>query len=204
MTQEQMIAKLETMLEPDRLKHSLGVRDMAVKLAEHYGCDVEKAEIAGILHDCAKDIPKDEAINRCAMAGIKLKDICFVEKGLAHAYLGAHLAKTEFGIEDKEILDAIYYHTTGHDNMPLLTKIIYIADMIEPGRTILGVEQMREMAFADLDAALMSMMDATIRHILNKGCMLDCDTIAARNYLILMKKTQNLKKEMKDASVRCN
>lgn len=188
MTEEQMIEKLKTMIEPERLKHSLGVAEMAEKLAVHYGADPQKAKVAGILHDCAKNIPKDEAYDMCKRVGVHLKSICDIERGLIHPYLGAYIAKKEFGIDDKEILDAIYYHTTGHENMPLLTKIIYLADMIEPNRKISGIEQLRVLAFEDLDEALVRSIDSTVRHILNKGCLLDCDTIAARNYLVLQKK----------------
>jgi len=190
MTRDEMIAKVSEMVDAERMAHSIGVAEMAVKLARKYGADEEKAEIAGILHDCAKNLPKDESIRLCDEAGMKLDPICYIEKGLAHAYAGAYLAKTEFGVEDKEIYDAIYFHTTGHADMPLLTKIIYIADMIEPGRTIMGVEQMRELAFEDIDEALMNMMDATVRHIIKKRCMLHADTIAARNHLICMKKSK--------------
>lgn len=188
MTRDEMIVKVSEMVDADRFAHSMGVAEMAVKLAQKYGADEKKAEIAGILHDCAKNLPKDESIRLCEEAGIVLDPICYIEKGLVHAYAGAHLVKTVFGVDDDEIYDAIYFHTTGHADMPLLTKIIYIADMIEPGRTILGVEQMRELAFVDIDEALMNMMDATVRHILKKRCMLHADTIAARNHLISVKK----------------
>ena len=122
MTEQAMIEKLRGMMSEERFMHSLGVRDTAVLLAERYGIDTEKARVAGILHDCAKDIPKPAAFRMCEEAGISLKPVCYIEKGLVHSYLGAHIAKTEFGISDNEILEAIYYHTTGHVDMPLLTK----------------------------------------------------------------------------------
>ncbi len=187
-TELQLVEKLKTMILPDRLMHSYGVAEMAEALARHYGADPEKARIAGLLHDCAKNIPKNEAYDMCMREGVFLKEICNIERGLIHPYLGAYIAKKEFGIEDTEILDAIYYHTTGHENMPLLTKIVYLSDMIEPNRKISGIEYLRKLAFEDLDEALVRSIDSTVRHILNKGCLLDCDTIAARNHLILQKK----------------
>lgn len=146
MTEHEITQQVKSMLSPERFKHSLGVMETAAKLAAHYGADTQKARIAGILHDCAKNIPKNQALSICEQEGVVLKDICYAEKGLIHSYLGAHLAKTRFGINDIEILDAIYYHTTGHKNMTLLTKIIYLADMIEPGRTIAGTEPLRVQA----------------------------------------------------------
>ena len=181
--------KVKEMLKPERFNHSVGVMETAEKLAVHYGVDAKKARIAGILHDCAKNIPKNEAVEICKREGVSLKDICYVEKGLIHAYLGAHFAKTVFGVDDEEILDAIYYHTTGCPDMKPLTKIIYLADMIEPGRKIAGIEPLREAAFKDIDDALMRAFDSTIRHVINKGGIIDCDTISARNFLVVHQKT---------------
>ena len=188
MTENEMLLRLRTLLKPSRFEHTLGVMRTAEKLALQYGADEDKARVAGILHDCAKNIPDDEAISICKRDGITLKSICYEEPSLIHAPLGAHLAQKEYGICDKEILDAIYYHTTGHENMPLLTKILYIADAVEPTRTHAGVELLRETVFKDINEALIRSIDATIRHIINKGGILDCDTVAARNYLITEKK----------------
>ena len=185
---EGMTEKLRGMMDEKRFQHSLGVRDTAVLLAKKYGVDEEKAALAGLLHDCAKCIPKDESIERCERAGIPLKDVCYIEKGLAHSYLGAHIAKTEFGILDTEILEAIYYHTTGHVDMPMLTKIIFLSDIIEPGRNIPNVKELRRLALEDIDEALILTINATINHVLQKGSVLDCDTVAARNFLVEQKR----------------
>lgn len=184
MTEREMVERLRGMIDEKRFQHSIGVRDTAAMLAKRYGVDEEKARIAGILHDCAKNIPKDEGIARCEEAGIPLKPVCYIEKGLVHSYLGAHIAKTEFGVTDMGILDAIYYHTTGHEDMPLLTKIIYLSDMIEPGRNVPNVEELRRIALEDIDEALIRSINSTITHVLGKGSILDCDTVAARNFLV--------------------
>ncbi|MBE7063322.1 MAG: bis(5'-nucleosyl)-tetraphosphatase (symmetrical) YqeK [Clostridia bacterium] len=188
MTEQTMLEKLKGMVDEKRYAHSIGVRDTAAMLARRYGVSEEKARIAGILHDCAKNIPKDEGIARCEAAGIRLKPICYIEKGLVHSYLGAHIAKTEFGITDREILDAIYYHTTGHEDMPLLTKIIYLSDLIEPGRNVPNVEELRRIAMDDIDEALIRSINSTIAHVLGKGSILDCDTVCARNFLVQQKR----------------
>lgn len=190
MTEQAMLEKLRTLLDDKRFAHSVGVRDTAELLAKQYGVDTEKARIAGILHDCAKNIPKPEAFAMCEKEGVKLKPVCYIEKGLVHSYLGAHLAKKEFGIEDAEILDAIYYHTTGHVDMPMLTKIIYLADMIEPGRNIPNLEELRRIAMEDIDEALIRSINSTISHVLSKGSILDVDTVAARNFLVQQKRDE--------------
>jgi len=185
LTEAEMIEKLKSVLKESRFIHTLGVADTAVYLAEKYGADKEKARIAGLLHDCAKNIPGDEAIKYCEENGVNLKEVCIHEHSLIHAYLGAYLAKYEYGVDDEEILSAIYYHTTGKENMSLLEKIVYVADTIEPSRTQAGVDVLRTLAETNLDGALLKAIESTIRHILNKGGILDTDTVAARNYLMI-------------------
>ena len=188
MTEQAMLEKLQGMMDEKRFKHSIGVRDTAVMLAEKHGEDVEKARIAGLLHDCAKNFPKEESIRRCEEAGVRLKPVCYAEKGLVHSYLGAIVAKEEFGISDEAILSAIYYHTTGHEDMPLLTKIVYLSDIIEPGRNVPNLEELRQIAMEDIDEALIRAINSTICHILSKGSVLDCDTVMARNFLVQQKR----------------
>lgn len=184
MTNEEIIAELQKRLKPTRFQHTLGVAETAAELAVKYGADKDRAYLAGLLHDCAKNIEFTDALKYCREHDVPLKDICKTERSLIHAPLGAYIAKAEFGVDDEEILTAIYYHTTGHENMALLTKILYIADAIEPGRTQAGVETLREAAYTDLNEALIRSIDSTIRHIVNKGGLLDCDTVCARNFLI--------------------
>lgn len=192
MTEQAMLEKLRDMIDAKRFAHSIGVRDTAVILARQYGVDAEKARIAGLLHDCAKNIPKDESIRRCEEAGIPLKPVCYIERGLVHSYLGAMVAKEEFGITDEEILSAIFYHTTGHEDMPLLTKIIYLSDIIEPGRNVPNLEELRSLAMQDIDEALIRAINSTITHVLSKGSILDCDTVKARNFLVMEKRRSAL------------
>ena len=192
MTEQAMLEKLRDMIDAKRFAHSIGVRDTAVMLARQYGVDAEKASIAGLLHDCAKNIPKEESIRRCEEAGIPLKPVCYIEKGLVHSYLGAIVAKEEFGIMDEEILSAIFYHTTGHEDMPMLTKIVYLSDILEPGRNVPNLEELRKIAMDDIDEALIRAINSTICHILQKGSVLDCDTVMARNFLVQEKRQMAL------------
>lgn len=189
LTEVEMINLLNESLSHERFLHTMGVAKTAKSLASHWGYDPDKAYLTGLLHDCAKDIPFAEAIEDCCKSGATLKDICIKEPGLIHPYHGVIIAERVYGVTDKEILSAIKHHTTGHANMPLLTKIIYLSDSIEPTRTHAGVEIMRVLAYKDLDEAILRTMDATIRHIINKGGLLDKDTVDARNYLIIKKKT---------------
>lgn len=185
MENEQIKMRLERLLSKERLSHSLGVSSEAVRLAVHYGADVEMAELAGLVHDCVKEFDFGEMIDLCARYGVCLDDVTKEEKKLIHANLGAEYAKKEFGIDDEQIYDAIKYHTTAKADMPLLTKIIYVADYIEPNRKFDGVDELRRLAYIDLDAAILEGLDFTIKKLMGNRKMLHPETINARNYIIL-------------------
>ena len=143
--------KLKTLVNAKRFTHSLNVRDEAVKLAQIYGADTEKAKIAGLLHDNAKDVPQDKALEICEQNKIELLDTEKANPQVLHAPVGAALLLPLFGVDDEEIKSAVRWHTLGSDSMTLLEKIIYIADIIEPTRTFEGVEILRKLAYISLD-----------------------------------------------------
>lgn len=175
---------IKGLMSEHRYIHSLGVRDEAVKLAKMYGADVEKAYMAGLLHDITKDFSYEQSVELANKYGVKLEPIDTIEHKLVHGHIGAHYVKNELGIDDEEIFDAIYYHTTAKADMPLLTKIIYIADIIEANRTYDGVEDLREFAYSDLDKAVLLGLKNTIIKLTYGGRMLHTETVNAMNYLI--------------------
>lgn len=191
---EQMTDKLKSILHPDRFNHSLCVMDSAVSLAERWGADVEKARIAGLLHDCAKNYTHDELYGICDKYGIILDDVTKNEPGLLHPIAGACILKDEYGIDDGEIYDAVYYHTVGKPNMPLLTKIIFIADCIEPSRESGWADEVRAVVYDDIDRALLIQLDNTIKSVLKKGTLLHTNTINTRNFYVGQARCQNVKK----------
>lgn len=173
-----------------RYEHSIGVMDTAIALATFYKVDVEKAKIAGLLHDCAKFKDSQYLLKRVNDFDIMLDEITVQNKELIHGPLGAKIAEFVYEIKDKEILDAIRYHTTGKENMSLLEKIIYIADYIEPNRNFPGVDWFRQYAYKNLDKCLRLSMDQTIKYLVEKGKLIHIDTIKARNYLISIEKSE--------------
>jgi len=175
---------LQKELSKERYVHSIGVMETSINLAKKYGASENKAAIAGLLHDCAKDIPEEEQLKLAIEFGILLDDISATEKVLIHGPLGAKIVEIKFGIKDKEILRAIEIHTTGDENMSLLDKIIYIADYIEPNRNFPGVEDIRETTFNDLDEGVLKGLNSTIRYVLEKNSLLHPKTVAARNSLL--------------------
>lgn len=168
----------------ERYLHSVRVMKEAIKLATVFNCDIEKTTIAGLLHDCGKFEDKHELLKNAYDFGIIQRGVHISNFALIHGALGAEIATKEYEINDKDITNAIRYHTTGRPNMTLLEKIIYISDYIEPERSFKGVDEIRKLSYENLDVALLKAMDNTIKYIIDKGLYIHPDTFNARNYLI--------------------
>ena len=179
--------KLLNSIGTKRLGHSIRVMKEAEKLAKGYGVNVEKASIAGLLHDCGRYQDKSYLLKKAQEFGIILDEIYKKNDNLVHALLGVEVAKREYGISDKDVLNAIRYHTTGRENMSLLEKIVYMADYIEPGREFDGLDRIRSLCYEskDINKALIGAIDNTIIYILNNKAIIHEDTIKARNFLLL-------------------
>lgn len=182
---EQIKDKLKEILDEKRYLHSLGTMEYAVKLAERFGEDVQKAMIAGLVHDVAKCLDKQQLLNCALKSGIVIDNIMRSQIELLHGPAGSYLARQLFGIEDVDILNAIAYHTTGRENMSKLEKIIYVADLIEPSRQFEHVYRLREKSFEDLEKAVVMAMDNTLKYVIECGGLIHPNTIYARNWLIL-------------------
>ncbi len=180
-----IIEYLGANLRPKRFEHSLSVRDTAVELAKLYKLDVDKARLAGLVHDCAKDKSGEELLEIACSSGMEIGEVCMDSPKLLHGAVGAIIAKEVMGIEDQDIFNAVFYHTTGRKEMSGLEKIIYIADYVEPLREFPGVEDMRKAVYEDLDKTLIYAFDSTIKYVIEKGQMIHPDSIQGRNYLIL-------------------
>lgn len=163
--------KLQSALCVERYIHTLGVAEEAVKLSETFSTSIikEKARVAGLLHDCAKDYSAEMMKRLCKEYHVKLDTIMSENMSLVHPFLGAEVAKREYLVEDEEILNAIRFHTTGRKQMTLLEKIIFIADYIEPNRkSFEGLDEARRLAYLDLDMAMTFILQATIDHLNQK------------------------------------
>jgi nicotinate-nucleotide adenylyltransferase len=170
--------KLKKELTKSRLKHSINVSECAMELALHYGVDVEKAEIAGLMHDCAKcyyNMKKRKLAKKYGM----MDEIYQKKPDLAHAEIGAMVAKEQYGIQDEDVLSAIRKHTTGAEEMSLLDEIIYLADIIEVDRNFKGVEELRRLADVDLHKAVIKAMEQTVEMVKKRGGDVHPQTIRA-------------------------
>lgn len=187
MTIDEMRRELQSRLKKSRFAHSIGVANVAVKLAKKFDVDEKKSYIAGLLHDCAREFENDELPAQAVKRGIKIGEVEKNSPLLLHAYIGAKMISEIYGVEDKEISQAIYRHTVGAKNMTALDKIIYFADMIEPNRNYPGVEKLRDLAETsdDLDEIILTAMNESIIFVVQKNSLLHPDTIDARNFLLL-------------------
>jgi predicted HD superfamily hydrolase involved in NAD metabolism len=190
MTIDEIRNILVSKLSPKRFKHSVNVMYTAKKLAEVYGIDKDKAVTAGLLHDCARDIRGKEVFEQCSKFNLEVTAICKIQPELLHGPLGAEIARTEYCVSDDEILNAIRWHTTGHETMDLLSKVIYIADYIEPDRNFPGIDEARKLAYEDIDKAMIFSLDRTIKFVISKGALVHPDTIGARNSIIINLKSK--------------
>lgn len=180
-----MQEKLQSALSVERYIHTLGVMDEAIKLAETFGTEKvrDKARVAALLHDCAKDYPNDMKKRLAKEYHVPLDEIMKKNTQLIHPFLGAEVAKREYLVEDEEILDAIRYHTTGKKQMSLLDKIIFVADYIEPNRKPFPeLEEARRLAYMDLDLAMKWILENTISYVKEKKRVLHPLSVEALEY----------------------
>ena len=179
---------IERNMSEKRRLHTYGVCETAVKLAQQYGCDTEKARLAALLHDIYRGIPSSTLDYYVRHLGLDEKYLG--NANLAHGKIAAATCGREFGVTDSDVINAVSYHTTGRAGMSLLEEIIYVADAIEPGRDYPGVEEIRKAAEEDIDRACLISLSHTIDYVKSEGKYLDQDTIRAKEYFtdILNKK----------------
>ncbi|MBQ5708775.1 MAG: nicotinate-nucleotide adenylyltransferase [Anaerotignum sp.] len=180
-----MQEKLQSAISVKRYIHTMGVAEEAVKLAEIYGTaqDQQKARVAGLLHDCAKDYPESMRLRFCKEYKVKTDEIMNKQTDLIHPFLGAEVAKREYQVMDEDVLNAIRFHTTGRPNMSLLEKIVFIADYIEPNREKFGgLDEARRLAYLDLDKAMVYILENTIEYVKARGRLLHPLSLEALEY----------------------
>lgn len=187
----EMIDKLRDKLPRKRFEHSVGVEYTAGTMAFMYGVDIEKAMIAGLLHDCAKYVPNDKKIRKCEKRGIPISECEYQNPDLLHAKLSAVYAKEKYGVTDEEILSAIACHTTGKPAMTTLDMIIYIADFIEPNRNILpDMDIIRKEAYTDLNQCLLHILRNSMNYLCKKGAVVDSLTKETYEYYDAQRKNE--------------
>ena len=182
--------KMRKVLKEQRYIHSVGVSYTAAALAMRYGADIYDSMIAGILHDCAKQYDGMQLLNLCDKYGVLPTEAERIMPELLHAKIGSAIARKKYGIKDENILNAIASHTTGHADMTLLEQIIFMADYIEPSRDESpNLEEVRRMAFTDLNKATIMACESTIDYVNGRGASIDPTTEETLNYYRNIDKT---------------
>lgn len=168
-------------LKESRYIHSFGVEKMAIELAKIYGADAEKAAFAGKYHDIAKCFDEEKMNEYILKYGIDRKYLN--NAPLAHSKVAAEILKNEYGVTDEDVLNAVRSHTTGRVNMSLLEEIVYVSDAIEENRNYPELKSLQELARKDLDKACLFIMNFAVEMILEKGRVVDEDTIVAKKFI---------------------
>lgn len=175
--------KVKKSMDKQRYDHTKGVMYTAGCLAMANEYPIDKAMLAGLLHDCAKCIPGHTKIKMCEKYNLEISEIERKNPSLLHAKLGAYLAKDKYDIEDEEILMAIRSHTTGRPGMSLLEKIVYIADYMEPGRKELpNMMDVRHLAFEDIDKCLYRILRDSLVYLKAQDMPIDQTTEKTYQY----------------------
>lgn len=170
--------QLKAVLDEERYQHTLGVEFTSAALAMRYGADVYKAELAGLLHDCAKCYPGEE------LAVIAKDEVSTSTAKTLHAVCAPIIAQKVYGIDDIEILSAIRWHTTGKADMALLDKIVFVADFIEPCREMITIlPEIRRIAFEDLTYAVYKITEETIPYVKMRNLPMDPHTLECEAFL---------------------
>ena len=184
LSKQEALSIIKSRLSSRRLQHSFQVAVVARDLAENYGVNPEKAYLTGILHDYAKGMAASELLNLATINDLLEHEVDSLVPDLLHAPVGAFLLKTELGLDDEAILQAVKNHTLGSLHMSELDKIIYLSDMIEPGRDFPGLERLKCLAWRNLDEGMLFGLESTIKYCLDQQRILHPLTIEVRNYFL--------------------
>ena len=187
----QLEGEVKTHLTERRFYHSQCVAEEAARLARRYGADVEKARLAGILHDIMKDTAPEEQLKILTDSGIILTDAQRRNRKLWHALSGAVYLREKLGIEDREIVEAVECHTSGKGNMTLLDKVLFVADYISADRDYPGVEEMRRLADQSLEEAMVEGIRYTVDELMGQNLPVAAESIEAYNDAIFTLQTEN-------------
>lgn len=171
-------------LSPQRFRHSQGVAQQAAELAVAHEVRPAPLRLAGLLHDCARELGPHETLELARQWGVSLRPVDEEFPVLLHGRLAEIIAARDFDISDTAVLTAVRYHTAGHPDMSLSDKIFFLADHIEPGRDLPHVEGLRRIAFRDIDQALLAAVDINLAYLQGAGRKVDPDTFLLLDHLM--------------------
>ena len=179
MTEQKARRLAKKRLSAKRYQHTLNVRRMAVKLAKLWGADPEKAALAALLHDTAKELPREEMLQILNDNAIMAENAQNRPSPVWHGICAAILAQTQWGVEDEEVLSAIRCHTTGKPGMSLLDEIVFLADMTSAERDYPEVDYLRKLEKKDIHQAMREALEMNLHWLEESGKPVDEETRAA-------------------------
>lgn len=175
---------LKNRLSVKRYTHSVGVANTAARLAGMFNGDIERAYLAGLMHDYARELTEEELLELTAKHHLSTDGVELMQTSLLHGPVGAWLLEQEGLITDPQVLDAIRWHTTGHPDMDQLARIVYISDYIEPGRNFPGVDVLRQITNKDLNLGVLAGLDHTLSFLVQRNNFIHPLSVATRNRLL--------------------
>ena len=182
---QQVLTWLASNVPASRVRHILGVEDMAIQLARHYQVDEIKAGMAGLMHDLAKYFQPAQLLEMAKAEGFTIDPICQANPHLLHADVSAIVAREEFAVQDEEILTAIRNHTLGNPQMSILSCIIFVADALEPNRGHTSeLKNMRQTSRENLYESVRQTSDYSLQHLLKRRCPIHPRTVLTRNWAL--------------------
>ena len=185
MTYNDYVNIIKPMMGERRFKHSVNVSIEAMRLAEKYGADVDKAAVAGILHDITKEVDFQKQLQIIESGDIILSDVEKSTNKLWHAISGSVYIQTELGITDTDIINAVRYHTTARAGMSKLEKVIFLADFTSAERDYPDVDVIRKKADISLEEGMLYGIEFTLKSLLNRNGILSIDAVDAYNEILL-------------------
>jgi len=188
---------LKSQLSQKRYQHSLNVAAECRKLAEKYGEDPDKAYFAGLLHDVCKEMPADVQKQLVLDSGYTVCREELETRSLWHAIAGAYFVRTEFGVEDIDILNSIRFHTVGRAGMTRLEEIVYLGDLISAERDYKDVDKMRKVTYISLDAAMLEAFSFSIKNQVKKGGLIPPCTVEGYNFYTRLVNAERTKTDKK-------
>lgn len=174
---------LKQRVNPYRFGHCLRVLAAADALGSHLRLDTAPLRVAGLLHDCARELSDPELVAQAEAWELPVRAVDRREPVLLHGRVGAEMVRRQLGISDTVVISAITTHTSGHPQMSLADKVVFLADLIEPGRRYPHREELERLAFADIDRAMLLAIERNCAHVERIGALVDPDTLELQRLL---------------------
>jgi predicted HD superfamily hydrolase involved in NAD metabolism len=171
-----------------RFKHICGVADVALELAARSGANQDLAAISALLHDACKEYKDYDLVKQAQQFGLKLHPIEESYGHILHGPVAAEIARSELNITNPVVLNAVREHTLGAVNMSTLSKVLFLADCLEPGRasdyTAPIWKALGKQAVPDLDKAILVACDLNLEHLLQTKRPIHPRTVEVRNFYL--------------------